>query len=345
MIYSVQYMRAIAAFLVVVHHAALKGKQYGDAPLSWFHIGGVGVDLFFIISGYIMCHTVAQKRISPISFIQARIRRIIPIYWLLTSFALVIYFIMPDKVNSSGGSTNILASYLLFPTEDKYLINNGWTLSFEFFFYFIFCTCLSLVPPKRYLFPALILVALAGLGLISASKNEVLAFITSPFLLEFAFGIFAYLSLANASIKHRALGVSLIFFACTMIILVNQNHDYLPRVAAYGLPALLFFVGMLSLEPVFQKHREQSAWKILKACGDSSYSLYLFHPFALVICSIILSKFGLAEHGYVFIAALTGLSVVSGHLCYVLLEQPMAKAIKAMHHAPKTDRRAFFSKI
>lgn len=90
MIYSVQYMRAIAALIVVVSHSAWKGEQYSSDPLSFFNVGGAGVDLFFIISGFIMCHTVENKQIKILSFIKARIRRIIPIYWVLTTLAFVI---------------------------------------------------------------------------------------------------------------------------------------------------------------------------------------------------------------------------------------------------------------
>ena len=92
MIYSIQYMRAIAALLVVMTHVATKGAKYGSDPLSWFNVGGAGVDLFFIISGYIMCHTVEHKESNFPSFIKARVHRIIPLYWTLTTFALVVFF-------------------------------------------------------------------------------------------------------------------------------------------------------------------------------------------------------------------------------------------------------------
>ncbi|NJN75784.1 MAG: acyltransferase [Synechococcaceae cyanobacterium RL_1_2] len=92
MLYSVQYMRAIAALLVVIGHAAWKGEQYSYDPLFWFQIGGSGVDLFFIISGYIMCYTVDKKKINLFNFIKARIVRIMPLYWILTSLALIAFY-------------------------------------------------------------------------------------------------------------------------------------------------------------------------------------------------------------------------------------------------------------
>jgi exopolysaccharide production protein ExoZ len=127
LILSVQYMRTFAALLVVLSHVAMKGAQYSTDPLSFFNVGAAGVDLFFIISGYIMCHTVSGKSVVFVEFLWAKAKRIIPLYWILTSAALVIFMLFPDKVNSSGGATNIVYSYLLFPTPEKYLIQNGWT--------------------------------------------------------------------------------------------------------------------------------------------------------------------------------------------------------------------------
>ena len=95
MIFSIQYMRAIAALLVVINHAAWKGAQFSTDPLGWFNIGGAGVDLFFIISGYIMCHTVYLKKKNFSSFLNARLKRIMPLYWVLTTMALTIFIIFP----------------------------------------------------------------------------------------------------------------------------------------------------------------------------------------------------------------------------------------------------------
>ncbi|MGP1832245.1 acyltransferase family protein [Shewanella frigidimarina] len=327
MIYSVQYMRAIAALMVVFHHSAWKGAQYGSDPLSWFHIGEAGVDLFFIISGYIMCRTVDQKEVSIFSFIKARIRRIIPIYWLLTTLALVAFLIFPEKVNSSGGNTNVIASYFLFPTEDKFLIQNGWTLSFEFFFYFLFSFCLSVKSLYRYLIPTGIIFGLVLIGNIIDTELYLVKFMTSPFLLEFTFGILAFYFSRNLNCGNK-FGFLLIIISTVLMILVNNSIIEYPRVIQYGIPALMFFLGMLFIEPIFKMCNSNIILKILKKIGDSSYSLYLFHPFALVICSIILSRVGLNQFGGAFIVLLVISSVVSGHLCYLLLEKPLAKLFK-----------------
>jgi exopolysaccharide production protein ExoZ len=327
MIYSVQYMRAIAALMVVIHHSAWKGVQYSSDPLSWFNVGGAGVDLFFIISGYIMCITVDQKQIKISSFIKARILRIIPVYWVLTTLALIVFLVFPEKVNSSGGDINIIASYMLFPTEDKYLNQNGWTLSYEFLFYALFSFCLAVKTSYKYLIPVGMITALVFLGGLLNINNYQVNFITNPLLLEFCFGILAFYLSRRVKFESKY-GLILIGISVLSIIFVNISHLDYSRVIRYGVPALLFFLGMLIMEPIFKNNHSNILFKSLKAMGDSSYSLYLFHPFSLVICSIVLSRIGINEFGVLFVALLVVTSVISGHLCYLLLEKPLAKLMR-----------------
>jgi exopolysaccharide production protein ExoZ len=333
MIYSIQYMRAIAALLVVAQHAAKKGEQYSTDPLSYFTVGGVGVDLFFIISGYIMCNAVDGKDVKFLKFMKSRVTRIIPLYWILTSMALVIFLIFPDKINSSGGDTSIFSSYLLIPTDAKYLVNNGWTLSYEFLFYFIFSLCLGVRSLHRYLIPVGIIGILCFLGVIFESNNYLVNFITNQYLIEFSFGILVfYLRKKYALALNSIYGVVLITTSVLVISYVNYN----PYANAFGyaniihkgIPALLFFIGMLLMEPIFKKYNSNIFNSLLKKIGDSSYALYLFHPFSLVIFSMLLTRIGLAPYGGVFVIVLIVSSVISGHLCYLLLEKPLLRLFK-----------------
>jgi exopolysaccharide production protein ExoZ len=102
---SIQIMRGIASLLVLLNHISVKGYQYGNGALKGFSVGGAGVDLFFIISGYIM-----DQRLNFSQFIIRRIKRIIPLYWLVTTIALIVYLYKPNLINSSGGKTGILVS-------------------------------------------------------------------------------------------------------------------------------------------------------------------------------------------------------------------------------------------
>ena len=330
MIYSIQYMRAIAALLVVIHHAAWKGAQYSSDPLSWFNIGGVGVDLFFIISGYIMCYTVQDKPIKVIRFLKARVIRIIPLYWFLTTLALVIFIFIPEKVNSSGGNTNIIASYLLLPSGDKYLIQNGWTLSYEFLFYVIFSLCLTVKYKYNYFVPVGLISLLVLLG--NANLNIYgFDFFTNSLLFEFTFGILAfhisrYFSYSNLN------GSFLIFFSILSFFCIDSLDFECSRVISYGLPAFVFFLGMLQMEIFFKVNHSNIMFKSLKKIGDSSYSLYLFHPFSLVLFSLVFSYLGLNDYGVAFVSMLVLTSIITGHFCYLFLELNLAKVVRKLRN-------------
>ncbi len=320
-------MRAIAALLVVLYHAGYKASIYSNNPLDWFHIGGAGVDLFFIISGFIMCYTVDNKKVSLSKFLVARVKRIIPLYWVLTSFALLAFILFPDKVNSSGGHTGIAVSYFLIPTTDSYLIKNGWTLSYEFFYYFLFSMGLFFTSKLRYLLPAALIISLVAVGALVQPELQIFRFMTDQFLLEFAFGIFVFY-LYKKQVLNNTTGYIFLILGVLAFIFVNQSELENPRAIMYGLPTLLFFIGMISLEPSFQKKKNNLFLQLLGNIGNSSYSLYLLHPFVLVAASIILVKLGLAENGYLFVALLTVSSIIGGHLCYLLLEKNLQKMVK-----------------
>ena len=205
-------MRAIAAMLVVFHHVAWKGEQYSTDPMYWFNVGDAGVDLFFIISGYIMCYTTFNKNVGIARFLKARFVRIIPLYWVITSAALIAYLVMPDKVNTSGGTTSIFHSYTLLPTTSKYLNNNGWTLSYEFYFYFIFSLGLVFSGRLKHLLPSIILLSLVLLGKFYDVADVNYYFLTNPLLIEFVFGI-AVFNFYNRIKLGRSISFLLLFLS------------------------------------------------------------------------------------------------------------------------------------
>ncbi len=329
MILSVQYLRAFASILVLLHHAAWKGEQYSTNPMGWFHIGTAGVDLFFIISGYIMSYMTYNKNINFVDFIKARIVRIIPLYWTLTTIALIIYLFFPGKINSSGGTTEIFSSYFLIFTKNKYLIQNGWTLSYEFYFYILFSLGFIFSGKYRFLVPVSIIFILIISGRIyNISDDSIYSFFSNPYLLEFAFGMiaFQYLNKFNA---NNLIALIFIFLSGFSFFILNNFGFIGYRVMYFGIPSLLLFIGIVSLEKYFITHKENYILKFFEKIGDSSYSLYLVHPFSLAALAIVLNKIDVSQYGVIFIFILIFGSIFSGHICYSLLEKNMHNFLKS----------------
>lgn len=321
MINSIQYLRAIAAFLVVYYHSTIKATQNSIPDATIFYIGESGVDLFFIISGFIICFVTDKKDFHWLQFLKLRVLRIIPLYWFFSLIALGAFLVVPSLVNSSGGETSIFESFFLIPTESKYLIQNGWTLSYEFYFYIICSALLILNLNKKWL-----LAVLCVLPCFHLMSNTYFFF--DWYLLEFAMGVFSYLIYTQkATIKMK---VFICFAIFSLYLILSFYLDLSNRVIEYGLPMwLIFNVGLL-INQLLDRYSTSRALKILHALGDSSYSLYLAHTFSLVFLNKI---YGLiVEQGdlYTYLLFLVGTSLFIGQFVYVYIEKPLNSYVRKL---------------
>jgi exopolysaccharide production protein ExoZ len=88
-LYSIQYLRAVASLSVLAFHLT---DRYGGSPL----VGSSGVDIFFVISGFIMWVTTADRQVTPAEFAKRRIVRIVPNYWIATVATALLVWARPN---------------------------------------------------------------------------------------------------------------------------------------------------------------------------------------------------------------------------------------------------------
>lgn len=336
MLYSVQLLRALAAILVVVCHAVHKQGQLSGTNDTW-EFGGSGVDLFFIISGFIMCYVTVNKKVTTSEFIKARVVRIIPLYWALSLVALAIYIVNPSLVNSSGGVTTVFNSFTLIPTGEKFLIQTGWTLSYELLFYLIYAAFLPFEWRRRLFLVCLAIASLVALGLLLAPSNPTIQFLTGPLLLEFTMGVGAYIYVRNfqstwwVNIAVLVSGIGLLIAGATV-------YPALHRVVLYGVPFSFIFASLVHLENVFKSTSSNMLMRIGREIGDASYSLYLSHPFALAAVGFIIRRFDLQHDPILSISLLVVAALSTGYLCYTFVEKNLTKLSKMLME--KIRRRA-----
>ena len=275
-------------------------------PLAIF--GPSGVDIFFVISGFVMWVTTAGGRATFYSFMIHRITRIVPLYWVITVFISAIAAIAPTSLSSTKFDLAHLAASLLFipwpnPGYHGYfpVVIPGWTLNYEMMFYVIFAA--SLFLPRRWSLPAIaaILCGLVLAGLLLAGSERVedglAKFYTNPIILQFLAGVVigaAY----TANVPGNLIVAAEMFIGISLIAALSLI-SHLPGIITLGGPAMLIVCGLVFIERRFRV-REIKALHVL---GDASYSLYLTHIITLpVVAKLwVAAQFHTGQLEYFFI--------------------------------------------
>lgn len=280
---NVQALRALAAFMVVcVHLEALALMAGGSTHAT--DAGNAGVDLFFVISGFIMVFTTGRKPQGPATFFGARLRRIAPLYWTMTLAVFLVARLAPGLVQSTPTDLGrLLASILFLPDARpdgalRPVIFVGWTLNFEMAFYVLFA--FGLMVPRRWLGVTLTVAALAALvawGQAARPSEPHLAFYTMPMVLEFGLGML--LGLAWPRLKPPPWSAWPLMAAGLLAFgLILAAPDLWPgadRLIGFGLPATVIVAACLMLE----RQGRALRWRWVKALGAASYAIYLSHFF------------------------------------------------------------------
>lgn len=334
-------MRAIAVLMVVLSHLVhIEGKYgRGDHLLSDFCLYGVaGVDLFFVISGFVMI-AVSQWRQDPsasrpIRFFYNRVTRIYPVYWFYSALVLAVFLYRPEMVNSSqGNQVNILESFLLWPQRLAPLLAVAWTLTHEMYFYIVFTImlCGESHQIKRYLALWMVVVIVGGTVLGGLPRPE-LRIVFHPLTLEFIAGCVV------ALIIYRGIrGFGRTAFVCGSLFLIvnmlaghfyfdNQLPEKWHRVLFFGLPSSLMVYGAVTSE--FRGTLGFPKWLI--AVGNASYSIYLSHVLVLSLMGRVwyrLGQKGLYDNSLA-IALMLLIVVVYGHLSYLYIEKPLIRGFR-----------------
>ncbi len=338
---SIQALRCVAALLVVLFHASThySGEQTA-ADHAPFYVGNVGVDIFFVISGFVMWTTTCRRQTPPAIFLQQRFIRLVPIYWLFTVILFFVIDIFPHAFPRAAVTPVHLMLSLAFlphmgPTGSiQPLLAQGWTLNFEMFFYAIFAAALTLTPPRRLLAVAVSLVALTCVGLAVSGAGitqdaQPWTILLSPLLLEFLGGI------VLAWLVERGTWPAPIW--CWAILLCGvgvlsfetlpQFDDDGQRLLRYGGPAFLIVGGAVGAE--------LGGWlkvsRHLMLLGAASYSIYLTHTFVISALGKIAWVLGL---GVLPLAVPVVASIVVGVATYFVVERPLLAALKSQPARP-----------
>lgn len=325
---TLQFLRFVAAGLVVLSHISYYIHNRADSGFPIFGALAQGVALFFVISGFIMTVTSNPQvgREGAVSyFTLSRIIRIVPLYWAVNIAKLVGLVVVPGMIAANPTVSNVILSFLFLPAKNadgivEAFYGVGWSLNFEMAFYALFAFALLIkVRPALIVIPILLLALL-----IAQFKTEgwsAVAYLLSPTLLNFIWGIL----IAEWYLTNRTLpsGVSIVLVLIgflTMFVEAPGFQILIDTKLSYGVIVL----GFVALEKQIGKHIP----RLFSYLGDSSYSLYLTHPMFGVFAVIAIDRLLPWCPSWLLFVISTIMSFVFASLVHSYFEKPVTQGLR-----------------
>lgn len=293
---SIQILRGVAALSVVMFHLRSylvpegADRSLPDALFGW---GAIGVDLFFVISGFIMYYVTFDKKHgieSSKKFIINRAIRIIPLYYIVLIFAFLTSGAM-STFHYQEKIDNLVSALTFMPYLHEhaplYILSSGmynvrWTLNYELYFYLSFAFCLLFkhrlaLLAAWFISPVIISLFIFSNIVVSTQgynyHSVIIKFATNPIILEFGLGIIS--GIIYTKLKPTYRGGSLLLPA-TMILLISLGI-YFKLLTAYNLASGLAFSILVLIFALHNNAVTHTFPKFLITLGNISFSLYLIH--------------------------------------------------------------------
>lgn len=343
---GVQALRFVAAMLVVAAHAtgmvSERILQLGSE--NYWHAGTAGVDIFFVISGFVMA--ISSRKLvgrddAWKTFMKLRLVRIVPLYWLATTMKIALVLALPAlALTTVLDARLILSSYFFIPmfNADNSLmfpaLKVGWTLMYEMFFYLVFALALFLKRPALST-SAVLFVLLSIINYVAPEEWPLFHTFLGPLLLEFVMGMIVAEMAFRKFTVHPKLGVVLVLVAFAVIFATGDVlADW--RWLVWGVPSMVI-VGVTAL---CEEQIRRWLPTLIGTLGDSSYSLYLFHTFTVPLLGVILVKLHF-ESTVLAVLLCMIVSPITGLIMYKLVERPLTQVLKnGMARFSMTKRNA-----
>jgi len=331
---AIQALRGIAALAVAIGHARIAAywlaRRYGEGGPPPGQFGGWGVDLFFVISGFVMVHASAEWFARPGArgvFVKRRLIRIVPLYWLATC----VFAAWRLKFGPPFGHGLLLASLVFLPWSPTGsldhvvpVLDQGWTLAFEMLFYLLFAIAIGWRAGRAVAIQSVMLGAAVVIGALATPTNAALFSWTRPILIEFVAGMGLALAYRRgmilplwARLMLAAAGVA--GLACAPDAFPHWQDAH--RLLWWGIPAALLMAAAVS-GPI--RLPWQRLWERL---GDASYALYLWHLPLFAVAGFVVRRAHVPFAQWPFIVIVVLLAQGVGLFSFRWLERPLTTAL------------------
>ena len=331
MLAHIQILRFFAAFAVVAFHAwgvAPDGFKVPESAIAFaLSHGGHGVDLFFVISGFIIFHATHSANLTPAKFLRRRVERILPLYFFVIFAVTILAFTLPGRFDTPGWFTprHILKSlaFIAFTDGEMPVVYVGWSLEYEMYFYLVVALLMALTRDVwRNIVVAFSALAVIGQipGVDAALGNY--KFFTDPMIVEFVLGVIVGSAFANGRVGWP-MSVSA---ACAIAALLAT--DPVSRVVMFGVPSAC----LVAAAAFVSRKRIDPSWpeRALARLGDASYSIYLAQVDTMSLASTSVATLIPAIPPLLLVIVTSGIVVALGLLLNILVERPLLKLCRRL---------------
>jgi exopolysaccharide production protein ExoZ len=298
-LYGIQVLRGVAALMVVMHHTleeSLAGTAGPKIPEWSIVFGAAGVDLFFVISGFIMFYVSFNGGTAPgpKNFIFRRLLRIFPLYWLCVILILMLHHSLGLFSSGDYSAKALFLAATLLPGHSAVYV--AWTLTYELYFYLIFAVTLFARSPRTTLIGTISLIVCLMAASLALPASTATRFISNPISLEFCFGLMMAFLYSRGNRPGRPLIFIVAGLAAMLLSSLLIDHPNTgglspwSRTIAWGIPAAFVVAGSISV-----KIPNNLLGRASILLGDASYSIYLSHIFVMIAYARLLKTTRLGE--------------------------------------------------
>ena len=339
MLVHIQILRFLAALAVVAFHALGLAPKAFEVPESAVSLalsyGGHGVDLFFVISGFIIFYTSRSAALTPADFLRRRIERVVPLYFFVILAFTLLAIALPAVFGTPGWYTprHILKSlaFVSFTDGEPPVVAVGWSLEYEMYFYLVVALLMALTrEPWRNVVTIFSALAIVGqLPGVSAALGNY-AFFTDAMILEFVLGVIV----GQLFVQGRIGLPFLIPTACAFAAVLAS--DPFNRAIMAGLPAAC----LVAAAAFISRARSNSSWaeRVLARLGDASYSIYLAQVETVSLAAVAIANLIPAIAPMLLLIVTSCIVVMLGGLLNTLVERPLLELCRGVRRSRAPPR-------
>jgi exopolysaccharide production protein ExoZ len=326
MLVYIQILRFLAALAVVAFHALgapPKGFEVPESAISFaLSYGGRGVDLFFVISGFVIFYATHRAKLTPAEFLRRRVERIVPLYFFVIFVVTMLAITLPATFGTPGWYTprHILKSlaFIAFTDGDMPVVYIGWSLEYEMYFYLATALLMALTREVwRNIVVMFSAIAVLGQlpGVAAALGNT--AFFADPMILEFVLGVIVGTVFVNGRIGWQMAVAAACAIAAVLV------SDPSSRVIVSGVPAAC----LVAAAAWVSRKRVDPSWpeRALARLGDASYSIYLAQVETVSLASVAVAGLIPAIPPLLLLVVTSCIVVALGLALNILVERPLLK--------------------